>query len=782
MKKIMKKALSLMLALVMMFSLAPMTAMAAPGESEYEPIVLDNTQEEIQVTIPGDVSEDNSGTMYYYSYQEAGVFGRNNYNVIVGSESFDFAVSVQNQMGMWTYPASPMPNGKVQVTGTSDMMGACLIGIMNYSTDEIDVTISAEVDVPKPGSQDCPDTELELNTPITVECLDNNYGNYYYSWTATATGTLKLTIAEESLEACDWAVGIQYTDKTDGTTDWSSPSAWKSDGNEPTISHPVEEGDVVWFYVSDFNYGEVTFVATITDGSEPEVPPVNPDEPQDPQNPEINYVESESVIGVGKNELAVNVMYPYTVFVFEPTTPGVYTLTSDDSVMGIVGYFWVTDSLVNAEIVCENTIEWECTDAKESAEDDGQKIYLAVQAETNVANITVEWEELVVEEIESENAYPTVSLETYTFDGDLDKLESLMYGLADEKVDFALGEDGFFHVADVKDFDENGDYIGKKPLEELPVVLVKLNDSVVSLQSAIGYGNVKWVSYGEDEDGKPVAEYIIYFNDMLTEYLSYAATDAKLYPLTEDLLYTMILVGADQGWYVEDGAVQYVFANDKVPEELLFTFAMYYLNQDVVTLDKEEPVVDKDAMTDIIANNQAGKDTVINSTTKNEAGEEVTIKFEFAAGTMKPVDGKTEYTFEVSLVEKIDDATAEKAEIKKDTFVLGVSFEYDGKLPAKATITIPVPAAYANKTLYYYEVLADGTLKYVCDAPVDANGNAKVTQDHCSDYVLLSEKIVEELPEAPKTGDTTNFALWIAILGLGVVAIAGSVVMKKREF
>ena len=282
-------------------------------------------------------------------------------------------------------------------------------------------------------------------------------------------------------------------------------------------------------------------------------------------------------------------------------------------------------------------------------------------------------------------------------------------------------------------------------------------------------------------------DYIYDFTPALNEYIACADKETGLYPLTIDLLEVFVLGGESAGWYMDTETTTGIVAaeypeSDGVDPDTLFTFAMYYLNQDVTTLDPEEPVVDKDTMTDIIANNQDGKDTVINTITKNEAGEEVKIKFEFAAGTMKPVDGKTEYTFEVSLIEKIDDATAEKAEIKKDTFVLGVSFEYDGKLPAKATITIPVPVAYANKTLYYYEVLADGTLKYVCDAKVDANGNAKVEQDHCSDYVLLTEKLVEETPEAPKMGDATNFALWIVVLGLGVVAIAGSVVMKKREF
>ena len=141
----------------------------------------------------------------------------------------------------------------------------------------------------------------------------------------------------------------------------------------------------------------------------------------------------------------------------------------------------------------------------------------------------------------------------------------------------------------------------------------------------------------------------------------------------------------------------------------------------------------------------------------------------------------------VEVVEDVKDETVAKNDkITDKNFVLKVEFAHDGKLPAKATITIAVPAEVAEKydVLYYYEIKADGTLEFICEAPVDANGNAKVTQDHCSDYVLLTEKIVEEAPkvEAPDTGDATNFALWIAILGLGVVAMAGSVVMKKREF
>ena len=186
----------------------------------------------------------------------------------------------------------------------------------------------------------------------------------------------------------------------------------------------------------------------------------------------------------------------------------------------------------------------------------------------------------------------------------------------------------------------------------------------------------------------------------------------------------------------------------------------------------KDPVVEKEDMEDIFEDNKT-QDVVISVTD----GDKV-VEFTFEAGTMKPVDGKDKYSFKVDLVDDYSNATADKAKFDKDDFVVRINFEYDGKLPAKATITIPVGVAYKNTTLYYYQILADGTLKYVCDAPVDANGNAKVTQDHCSDYVLLTEKV----KEAPNTGDATNFVLWFAVLGLGVVAMAGSVAMKKRNF
>lgn len=404
------------------------------------------------------------------------------------------------------------------------------------------------------------------------------------------------------------------------------------------------------------------------------------------------------------------------------------------------------------------------------------------------------------------NKTPSVSLETYTFIGDVDDLIGVMQPYSYGEIAVAHDSKGNLRVvvdsADVKD----GEYIGDKPIDDCPRIYMSLNDSTFSFENAISQGDVKYVKY--DKEGNPVE--VTYYNDMIADYLACADTEVKLYPMTEDLAEILVMVGRELGWYKEGGLVYEKYKEDNITERYLQQFALYYLDQDNYTLSNEENVVDKEIMMDIIAGNEE-KQTVINTTAKNDADEEVKVVFTFDKGTMSLVDNKEEYAFGVSLVGAYDKAELDNVEIQKDTFAYKVSFEYDGHLPGEAKIYVPVSSTYANTTLYYYQILEDGTLEFVCEAPVDKACNAKVVQDHCSDYVLLTEKIVEEVPkeeapkeetpkeeipnvedpeveipeetpeeEVPKTDDATEFGFWIAVLGLGVVAMVGSVVMKKN--
>lgn len=774
MKKIMKKALSLALALVMMLSLAPMTAMAmiTYGDGTQEsPYLLSGTADQLTVE---------ANTTLYYGMQMADTA---QYQLKVTGAAGFIAKGYNSDFSAIESKGDVNGEAFVTVQGFKGTRGVAYFSIEN-TTNEVQQYM-VELQMPE-GTEGNP--KVVVMGENVADCSTS--GMYHYTWTATEAGAFTLTLTEETLNACDWEVMFKYVERADGT--YSYPDGhWKGEEPEVTsMAFNVQAGDVVEFVVTDYNWGTMKFNVELGELLDP-TPIPNPDPlPGEEEEEGPNYEWGDAIV-VGENALAgpQDWTHFYTVHEFAPGKVGVYTFTTEDSLMGIVSTngMWINVGNPGEEydpdnvpelMITEKEIVWECTAVEQS-------IWLGVFPEMLDSNITVTWEELVVEEIPSTNVLPSVSLETYSFKGELDNLNKLMYDMADGKVTIYGDDNGYYHVVAIDDVDDDGNYVGKKPLADCPLALVKLNDSVLSLASAIGYGSVKYVEY--DNSGEnPVATHITYFNDMITEYLACAATDEKLYPLTDDLGDIMYYAGIDQGWYEETGVVYEAYKKDKIPAEALMFFAMYYLDQDIVTLDKEEPVVDKEAMTDIIANNK-DKDTVIDTVVKNEAGEEVKVTFTFAANTMKPIEGKEEYTFAVELVETFDKAELEKVDVKKEAFVLKVNFEYDGKLPGEATIYIPVPATYINKTLYYYQVLADGTLEYVCDAPVDGAGNAKVTQDHCSDYVLLTEKIVEEAPEkspaeAPDTGDSTNFILWIAVLGLGVVAIAGSVVMKKREF
>lgn len=868
MKKIMKKALSLVLALVMVFALTPMTAKAAAGDAienssvqgYYDGITaaagetiyveMSGADGEYNVTVASTdsftVTPCDAGTSTWYNEGSNSVASTNNevettmgfyygygalaitntssqecsYTCTVdfpeGTQSNPKAItlglegteSVTVPAGGQYYVSLKLPEIGVQynlkMTGNTgfgystnpymqpawdtngvyttavmatDMSGSVTFIISNNTQSEN--TITLDVNAQEIGEKGNPDT-LTVGTKIT-KAVDG--AAYWYKWTPAVDGTLTITVDEAASAADGWYVEVS-SHSIQKSNCWDNAAEFTFDvtaGVEVVMGVSVPGLDS-WGELSPYGYGtgNVVFTATFAepttegDGSG-EGDGADEDEGTGTDTvtgEEINstYYYNYTTLGTGTVMVFPQFGYTTTLYTFTASEAGTYTVTLSDTT-GTVGYYGSNEYFpydYSQDTGVANTYTYTLNYKEANA-----PALIGISG-TTMTDITItrtgDVEE--EEEIPSENAYPTVSLGTYVFDGDVDALDRFMY--AYEDVDALMGEDGYFHVVSLDDIDENGEYVGEKALEDCPILLVKLNDPTISLASAIGYGSVKWVAYDENGD----ATQIIYFNDMLEEYISYSSTDAMLYPATEDLIYTMVLVGADQGWYEEDGFVTAAFANDNVPEDALWTFAMYYLDQDITTLDKEEPVVGKDDMTTIITANK-DKDVVINTVTTNAAGEEVVVKFEFAANTMEAVEGKDNYSFKVELVEDYNKATEDKAEINKDEFVIRINFEYEGKLPAEAAITIPVGTEFANKTLYYYQILSDGTLKYVCDAPVDANGNAKVTQDHCSDYVLLEGKVPVVTPD---TGDNTNLVLWVSILALGVVAIAGSVVMKKREF
>ena len=145
------------------------------------------------------------------------------------------------------------------------------------------------------------------------------------------------------------------------------------------------------------------------------------------------------------------------------------------------------------------------------------------------------------------------------------------------------------------------------------------------------------------------------------------------------------------------------------------------------------PIGEKEVYTeeqfDKLLSENAVSDVVI------EVNDKITITF--GKGTMKEVDGVTSYDFTATTTN--DYATSKlPTSVKADEFVLKISYNYSGNLPAKASVEIFVGKEFAGKTLYYSLLKEDGTLTETQKAVVNADGCMIVTQEHCSDWVITT--------------------------------------------
>ncbi len=183
----------------------------------------------------------------------------------------------------------------------------------------------------------------------------------------------------------------------------------------------------------------------------------------------------------------------------------------------------------------------------------------------------------------------------------------------------------------------------------------------------------------------------------------------------------------------------------------------------VISLTAEQTTVSKAEMDNLIAEN---KDSAV--VIKLADG----IRFTFAKGTMKAVDGKNSYDFGAKV--SSDYSGLKNPPIAKDEFVQAISYNYSGNLPAEASISIPVGTKWAGKKLYYYEVTANGTYKYVDSDTVDKDGVLTVQQSHCSDYVITT-KALAGAAGSPATGDTGAAVLWTAVLLLAAGTLCAAV-------
>ena len=181
------------------------------------------------------------------------------------------------------------------------------------------------------------------------------------------------------------------------------------------------------------------------------------------------------------------------------------------------------------------------------------------------------------------------------------------------------------------------------------------------------------------------------------------------------------------------------------------------------------------------------------------------VTFTFAKGTMSEVSQVAIYDFSTAITSDIKEAGDMPADVIEDIFVSKIVYNYSGVLPATASIKLNVGKAYAGQTLYYSQLLDDGTIISMMSAVVDNDGYMTVEQDHCSTYLITKQQItssssdislpgtsVENVTEAagntvetPQTGDMTHiywagYLLVLSLMGIGfTILMAGK--LKKEQ-
>ena len=627
------------------------------------------------------------------------------------------------------------------------------------------VTVEEVVEVPL-GSEEKPDViEFEVvnveNGILYAEqtsTLTSDQATYYYAWTAEEDGEFTIGFSEE-LNPNGWEYSVKEVDYTFNGT-YSASNYEGADYVNP-FKVGVLEGETVVVMVAVLDYvpGTVVFEASFVPG---EVVRETEDFVTITTADDISYKMAVAPLIVDDNDVLVSTD-EVTLYEFTPSEEdgaGVYKIEVET---GYVGYFGSGSTLATTGILTNPNSTVQSVEVTLQANESAILGLTNVDSETAVINVTK------VSSINQGGSTEYVDVkiegpspEAYTFTGNVDDIEYI--DVEDDVVDkvvFSVS-DGYYHYGSVSG----------------PVVYVDMDGAYGSINPLVSAENNALKAV--DEDGNRWN-----YSSLYVFYSKVADKETGLYPLNDDLIETFKVAGKNQGWYMA--------ALGGVETEDGWMFNCCYIPAKEVTPEggsgsgesekqpEKEPVKVEVPADKVIT--ESVLDEKIEEAVANNAPLVVETTTEGVTLTFAPADLKDAEAVKLNVEVKLDvdvkdETVAKNDDITADNFVLKVEFSHDGKLPAKATIKIPVPAKFANKTLFYYEILADGTLKFVCDAPVDADGNAKVTQDHCSDYVLLTEKVAE----APKTGDNTNFALWIAVLGLGVVAMATSVVMKKREF
>lgn len=109
-----------------------------------------------------------------------------------------------------------------------------------------------------------------------------------------------------------------------------------------------------------------------------------------------------------------------------------------------------------------------------------------------------------------------------------------------------------------------------------------------------------------------------------------------------------------------------------------------------------------------------------------------------------------------------------------------IHFDYEGKLEGEVKVSLNLAnQGYTDGQELFFYYFNPTTNKFeLVDSATYKNGYATFKIEHCSDYVVTSEKLPTALTSV-KTGDTTNAIPFVVALILGCAAI-GVVVVRRR--
>ena len=271
-------------------------------------------------------------------------------------------------------------------------------------------------------------------------------------------------------------------------------------------------------------------------------------------------------------------------------------------------------------------------------------------------------------------------------------------------------------------------------------------------------GGLSYPETDETSDNDYVEKYIYYY-DMEKEVLVLMQDTAASYLEEED---NAILV------FEINQRGTYVISDKVLPESL--------------TTQKEDTPAD--IPTDIVTDEVVEEDVL--EKVKEQDGSlnikvEESDKSSFVNWTFNKIEHVIDFLPTVHVDVQIDEVSkcVEAAKVTADFKYTTVSFDFDGVLPGKAEVTLDIQNSNLGKAdvvegqvVYLYYFNPDTKDFEYIDESAMKDGFATFTMTHCSDYIITTEKLAEDVGvDVPKTGDNTMVGLYTVVLLLGFACL-----------